>query len=87
MTETVFDPSPESIADLVGRAIPGLPDLRPTGATFDDLAIDSLTTAEIAAVVSQAYGIEVSDYDVASLGDLDGLSRLVRDRIAAGGDG
>lgn len=84
MTATVFDPSPESIAAVVSRAIPGLPDLRPAGTTFDDLAIDSLTTAEIAAVVSQAYGIEVSDYDVATLGDLEGLSRLVRDLLAAG---
>jgi hypothetical protein len=80
MTDVLLDPSPESVAAAVHRAVPGLPDLR--GATFDDLQIDSLTTAEIAVVVSQTYDIQVDDYEVAALGDLDALTRLVRDRIA-----
>lgn len=73
------------LAELIRTKAPDFAGHATAESTFDELEVDSLSFVEIAVVVSESYGVDVLDFEVAEAADIHGLSVLIRERLDATG--
>lgn len=72
------------LAELIRVKAPDFAGEATAESTFDELDVDSLSFVEIAVVVSEFYGVQVQDNEVADAIGVAGLSALVRERLLPG---